>query len=123
MNDFTIPQAERIGHLLVCEPHPAGIEAQRLRQQDKLLAIVTDLLLPFLPFRGGHDQIIPDARELDVGGDEQAVEGLGFIEYELDIQPAGRIIARDGVFERCYFGGFDGLVRVSAHRVTESDGF
>lgn len=115
MDDVALSEREGPGNLLVCEASPAGIQAERLGKNNQFLAVIADLFFPFLALRCRYHQIILHAGELSVGGDEQAVEGLGLIQNQLDVQPVLLIDALDGSPKRGRLGRLNGLVQICPH--------
>ena len=95
MDNITVTQLESTGNLLISNTDPAGVESERLGQQDELFTVITDLFFPLLSFRSGHYKVILHAGEGAVGNQETG-KSPGLLQDKLHVQPAFGIEPADG---------------------------
>ena len=74
------------GNLAVAYTGPARVQPEGLGQQDKLLAVVSDLLIQVVAFLPGHNEVARHAGEGAVA--DEPAERLGLAGNQLDVQPS-----------------------------------
>lgn len=98
----------------VGQPDPAGIQPESLRRQHDFLAVIAAFFAEVGGFSADEDDIISDSRELAVMRHD-SVEGLGFVDDELNGETALAVALVHGVAQfRHYVVGY-GSVCVFSH--------